>query len=1156
MQPNQHIEIDDLSLSKLFPFYFVLDRAMRIVKCSKIVHRLFSFHHLEEINNRFKFYAPQEGLFSFEDLTINPENQHILGSKDEYGIKLIGEFSAIANGEQLLFTGHPYLDDILDPNANLLKPYDLFNSSTSPQQSFSTNSKNYVEANELKNISLIINDEQGNIEWCNRVFQQLSHYTIGEILGKRPRQLIYGPESNYVFSDHVDTMVQDGKPFSFENIGYTKEGEKFWFSAKVFPIFNAEGVISGRFSLLKDITQDKLNDIIASENELLLKFTLESTGDAIFVYDTINRKLNYTTKYQAMLGYDESELLDDKVLASLVHPEDGGLFRIMLEQSFNSNDGFQSFETRLMHKTGRYKYYLFKGKIINWDKAGKPVKMMGTISDIDEMKQANFAVRTLTEQLQILMEHLNVGILFINNEHQIKVSNKAVLNLFQVSEADINNQSVTNVFAPIIDKYLEPNNSFKNKLKQYLLSKKEVNNEHFFLKNGRVINFELIPIYIEDDYHGSILKFTDNTEQFERNKAISETKQFYERILNELPVDVVLFDLDGNYLFINKYAVNNDEVREWLIGKSDYDYFMTRGGDMSRYEVRKVYFNNSLHQKVESRFVEEYLLPNGTKKHKLRVMYPCFNNHGNVDIIMGYGMDITDLKNAELNITELKNYYHKILDTLPFDLVVLDTNKKFKYINQSAIKESSLRDFLIGKDMYDYCNIKGVSTKLADERAILFDRVLEQRKMLSTLDDYKTSQLNDKHILRQLYPCLNEAGEIEYVIIYGFDITEQVQHQRKSELQEKRLKNLFSIINDGIVRIDNQGFVSFINPAFERIMNIQPGQAEEVGINFFSYLDPKDVAIIKEKLLLLKASNLPQDGMLTLHTDGDSMRYLDYTLTYSQFTEEAFYVARVTDITEKVEKERNMSVFLNKVNDLNMSKSQFMRITSHELRTPLEIILSNTELLEMILARALPKSEHDTSKMLNRIVKEVNIMTEILNQLMMVSKIEEGKVDFRVELVDIADFINEIKEELFLPNSDGRNLVFKYPKKLMLIQADRRLLRNAVVNLLKNAFKYSFSKPEPEVNIKDTGDYVEIFIKDYGIGIPEEDREKLFKPFSRASNVGTVQGTGIGLMVVEYVAQQHGGSITYKSKPNVGTTFCLKLPKKITMHPNINENNN
>lgn len=1154
MQSHQQIEIDNHSFGKLFPFYFVLDRTMRIVKCSKIVQRLFCFNHLDDINNRFKLYAPHEGSFQYEDITSNLDNQHVFGSKDAYGIKLLGEFSTVANGEELLFTGHPYLEDILDPNANLLKPYDLFNSPLSPTETHTANHKNYYDTYELKNVSLVINDEQGKIEWCNRSFQQLTHYSVHEILGKRPRQLIYGPESNYVFADHVDTMVQDGKPFTFENIGYTKEGEKFWFSAKVFPILNADGVLSGRFSLLRDITQDKLNDIISSENELLLRFTLESTGDAIFVYDNIRKKLNYTSKYQAMLGYDDLELMDEQVLQSLVHPEDNELFLIMLEQSFNSNDGFQSFETRLMHKTGRYKYYLFKGKVINWDKAGKPVKMMGTISDIDEMKQANLAVRTLTEQLQNLIEHLNVGILFINNEHEIMVSNKAVLCLFNITEDAIKNKSVTNVFAPAIDQYLEPQNSFKNKLKQYLECQKEVTSELFLLNDGRVINFELIPIWIEEDYHGSILKFTDNTEQFERNKAISETKQFYERILNELPADIVLFDLDGNYKFINKSAVNNDEVRQWLIGKSDYDYFKAKGGDYSRYEVRKVHFNNTLYQKVESRFVEHYVLKDGTHSHKLRVMYPCFNDHGQLDIIMGYGIDITDLKNAELNITELKNYYHKILDTLPFDLVVLDTDKKFKYINQSAIKDSSVREYLIGKNMYDYCRIKGISTKLADDRALLFDSVLEQRKMLSTIDDYKTGQLNDKHILRQLYPCLNEADEIEYVIIYGFDITEQVQHQRKSELQEKRLKNLFSIINDGIVRIDNQGIVSFINPAFERIMNIQPGQADEGGINFFSYIEPKDVEIIKEKLQLLKASNLPQDGTLTLHPDSDSIRYLDYTLTYSQFTEEAFYVARVTDITEKVEKERNMSLFLNKVNDLNMSKSQFMRITSHELRTPLEIILSNTELLEMILARALPKSEHDTGRMLNRIVKEVNIMTEILNQLMMVSKIEEGKVDFRVELVDVADFINEIKEELFAPHSDGRNLVFKYPKKLMLIQADRRLLRNAVVNLLKNAFKYSFTKPEPEATIKDNGDFIEILIKDYGIGIPEEDREKLFKPFSRASNVGTVQGTGIGLMVVEYVAQQHGGSITYKSKTNIGTTFCLKLPKKVPT--NLIENKN
>jgi signal transduction histidine kinase len=288
---------------------------------------------------------------------------------------------------------------------------------------------------------------------------------------------------------------------------------------------------------------------------------------------------------------------------------------------------------------------------------------------------------------------------------------------------------------------------------------------------------------------------------------------------------------------------------------------------------------------------------------------------------------------------------------------------------------------------------------------------------------------------------------------------------------------------------------------------------------------------------------LPQSCILHTTTISGKDVYLDFTIASSVSNIGGPYVGRISDITEVVKKEEYLTKIIAKEKELNNSKSQFIRITSHELRTPLAIIQANTEILEMFLSGSLGvNSKLKPEVMMGRIMKEVRLMTEILNELMMISRIEAGKMEFAPDNVDVLTFVQDIKNDLYNPHTDGRVLsVHCATENAIIANIDKKLMRHAIVNLINNAFKYSTGRNPPQISLKKIDNMLIFEVEDFGIGIPEEDQKKLFSSFFRASNTGVIHGSGLGLMVVDYVVKKHNGTISFSSIQNEGSTFKISL---------------
>lgn len=244
--------------------------------------------------------------------------------------------------------------------------------------------------------------------------------------------------------------------------------------------------------------------------------------------------------------------------------------------------------------------------------------------------------------------------------------------------------------------------------------------------------------------------------------------------------------------------------------------------------------------------------------------------------------------------------------------------------------------------------------------------------------------------------------------------------------------------------------------------------------------------------------------------------------------------------TKLKSQETELTHALNKEKDLNELKSRFVSMASHEFRTPLSTILSSAVIISKY---SQTDQQENRMKHVDRIKSSVNHLTGILNDFLSLAKIEEGAEEVNVEEIDLNIICKEIIEDV---------QAIKKPEQIILtdikaekILSDKRIVRNILFNLLSNAIKYTPHKGEINIRAYTKQSICVIEIVDTGIGIPKVDQQHLFSRFFRASNVETIQGTGLGLNIVKRYVSLLAGEISFISSEGQGTTFTIKLPQSI-----------
>ena len=256
------------------------------------------------------------------------------------------------------------------------------------------------------------------------------------------------------------------------------------------------------------------------------------------------------------------------------------------------------------------------------------------------------------------------------------------------------------------------------------------------------------------------------------------------------------------------------------------------------------------------------------------------------------------------------------------------------------------------------------------------------------------------------------------------------------------------------------------------------------------------------------------------------------------------------NITAQKRAEQDVRTSLEKEKHLNELTSLIVSIASHEFRTPLGTIISSTELIEKYIRNSneVDIIREKSNKHLLRIKSSVDHLVDILNSFISLEKLEQGKIEVKPSLYNIVLFSEDLIDELNSSLKNGQIINYKHSGNNTGVFLDQQMMKNIIVNLLSNASKYSPEDTpiEYKTSLNDSG--LEIEVTDHGMGIPEADQSHLFENFFRAKNAVNVRGTGLGLNIVKRYTDLMQGTINFKSKEGVGTTFTIHVPITSTLN--------
>lgn len=402
----------------------------------------------------------------------------------------------------------------------------------------------------------------------------------------------------------------------------------------------------------------------------------------------------------------------------------------------------------------------------------------------------------------------------------------------------------------------------------------------------------------------------------------------------------------------------------------------------------------------------------------------------------------------------------------------------------------------------------------------------------------------------------------------------------------EHLTSLFENATEGIILTNGLGIIVLVNPAAERMFQYEGGEIIGQPIEI---LIPEKFKPHHHELrtgFYHHPSNRSMGENRDLYgrrKDGTGLP-VEVSLSHYKKEDELFVIAFIINITKRKEIENNMkrqqselerisneirklnaelevkveertmilkealqkleqsqtelSDALDKERQLNEIKSRFVSMASHEFRTPLSTVLSSASLL----SKYTQGDEQDKrDRHIAKIKSSVKNLNDILEDFLSLGKLEEGKVSSHISELDLQECLVDTVDEMKPFLKKNQQIKLNYEGNTI-IYSDKKLLRNIIINLISNAIKFSGEGTNITIQSNVNTANALISIADEGIGIGEEDQHHLFSSFFRGANATNIQGTGLGLHIVQRYALLLGGSVELKSLLNEGTTVIISIP--------------
>ncbi|WP_026764651.1 sensor histidine kinase [Sediminibacterium salmoneum] len=382
----------------------------------------------------------------------------------------------------------------------------------------------------------------------------------------------------------------------------------------------------------------------------------------------------------------------------------------------------------------------------------------------------------------------------------------------------------------------------------------------------------------------------------------------------------------------------------------------------------------------------------------------------------------------------------------------------------------------------------------------------------------------------------DETGKPIYMVGTHVDVTTLKKQQEILQEQKNEFDKLINNLGEAVFRLNSYNQITFMNQYWDEISGYSINDCMMQPITLF--FEESEIPLILEQIDELKRT---ESGKSTIEAKlkhkKKGWRWVELSLRENKAAsvKDYFIAGSIIDIHDK-------KIALEKEKELAELKAGFVSLTSHQFRTPLTVIFSNIEVIEMA-ARKLNIDLSDRIKDSAGMIKDqIERMTQLMDNILLVGRYDAQQLAYNLHPINITQFIRSIIKTYFQNETDGRNIILNEPDLEHRVAADELLFMHVITNIISNAFKYSKGSRNPELTISYEDNMAVMNVKDFGIGIPADEIEKVFHSFYRASNTVTYQGSGLGLSVAKQFMELHNGKISLTSQLGQGTEVRLTLP--------------
>lgn len=365
---------------------------------------------------------------------------------------------------------------------------------------------------------------------------------------------------------------------------------------------------------------------------------------------------------------------------------------------------------------------------------------------------------------------------------------------------------------------------------------------------------------------------------------------------------------------------------------------------------------------------------------------------------------------------------------------------------------------------------------------------------------------------------------------------EQMVEERTSELEESRetFRALAENTRDVIIRVNTEHQILYVNNAIKEVFGVPT--ENYLGKTLSELKFPQNLAENFETILknIIKTK---QNRHIEFKLPNGIWSHMLITPEFDLSGNVCTIIVHARDITELKKLHMDVENALAKEKELNQLKNRFISVISHEYRTPLTSIQSSIEILEM---GGVNYPEEKKTIHYNRIQKNIKYLVSMIDEVLYVNRIDSDRIQISMQKINIQTFCEEIFNEIkeMYPNINSE-LKFMLTESYYTIETS--LMKKVLFNLIFNAFKYIKEEGKVDFVIESKMNKLIFTVRDTGIGIPEEEQKNAFEPFTRMSNSKNIKGTGLGLSIVKKSLEQIGGTISFESKLNKGTTFTVEI---------------